>query len=65
MLSYPTPPSPISATREPGAAHLCTRLVKASLWMKSGSRRKGTVDEGLGFATARNFVTFEVECNVF
>jgi hypothetical protein len=56
---YPTPPSPTSATREPGWENCCTMFAKASRLMKSGSRGKGTVDDGHGFGSTKSTVSFE------
>ena len=49
LESYPMPPSPTSATREAGMEHFWSIWFRMSpRSMKSKSRRKGTVDVGVG-----------------
>ena len=47
-MTYPTPPRPTRAAREAGFEHISSTSVRMPPSTKSGSRRNGTVDEGLG-----------------
>lgn len=45
---YPTPPRPTSATRDAGSEPFSCRSRRMSQSTKSQSRRKGTVEDGVG-----------------
>lgn len=49
LFVYPTPPRPTSAVREAGLEHFSSIWAKTSRSTKSGSRRKGTVEDAGGF----------------
>lgn len=46
-MAYPTPPRPTRAVREAGFEHFLPISARISPSTKSGSRRKGTLEEGL------------------
>ena len=46
--TYPTPPRPTRAAREAGFEQILSTSARMPLSTKSGSRRNGTVEEGLG-----------------
>jgi hypothetical protein len=50
---YPTPPRPTRATRDAGSEHLWCISGRISRSTKSGSRRKGTVEDGTGVGSDR------------
>lgn len=55
--THPTPPRPTSAARDAGFEHFLSTSTSISRSTKSGSRRKGTVEEGLGFGCDSPTVT--------
>src|SRR5580692_6972848 len=54
--THPTPPRPIRATLEAGWEHLLCNSDRISRCTKSRSRRKGTVDDGIGSVDVSNTV---------
>lgn len=48
LATYPTPPRPTRAAREAGLEHMSSISARMPPSTQSGSRRKGTVDEGVG-----------------
>lgn len=47
-MTYLTPPRPIRAARQAGFEHFLTTSARIFPSTNGGSRRKGTVEEGLG-----------------